>query len=148
MARHATGKRSIYYDCDTGIDDSMGLAFLLASPEVELAGIGTVSGNTEAAQAAENTLGLLGLAARTDIPVAIGAAHFLTHEYPGAPTEIHGDNGIGNVDLPIVKVTPVNESAAEMLVRLAKDHDGELEIITVGPMTNLALWPSPQIVDR
>lgn len=62
--------------------------------------MGTVSGNTDARQAAENTLRLLGLDGRGDVPVAIGATHFLTHEYPGGPTEIHGDNGVGNIDLP------------------------------------------------
>ncbi len=134
-----SGTRPVYYDCHTGIDDSMGLAYLLGSPEIHLVGIGTVSGNTEASQAAENTLRLLWLAGQTDIPVAIGATHFLTRKYGGAPTEIHGDNGIGNRDLPKVNATPVTESAAEMIVRLAKEQAGELEVITVGPMTNLAL---------
>ncbi|WP_324653325.1 nucleoside hydrolase [Georgenia sp. H159] len=138
MSTDAHEIRPVYYDCDTGIDDSMGLAYLLGSPEIQLVGVGTVSGNTEASQAAENTLRLLGLAGRTDIPVAIGEAHFLTHAYPGGPTEIHGDNGIGNVELPPVDATPVSESAAEMIVRLSTEHEGRLEIISVGPMTNLA----------
>ena len=138
MATDTPGVRPVYYDCDTGIDDSMALAYLLGSPEIDLVGIGTVSGNTQAPQAAENTLRLLGLAGRTDIPVAIGAEHFLAAPYPGPPTEIHGDNGIGNVELPAVDATPVTESAAEMIVRLAAKHAGRLEIISVGPMTNLA----------
>ncbi len=133
------GIRPVYYDCDTGIDDSMGLAYLLSSPEIRLVGVGTVSGNTDARQAAENTLRLLGLDGRADVPVAIGATHFLTHEYQGGPTEIHGDNGVGNVDLPPVDLRPVTESAAEMIVRLSRHYEGRLEIISVGPMTNLAL---------
>lgn len=150
MSTEATGTRPVYYDCDTGIDDSMALGYLLSSPEIDLVGVGTVSGNTNARQAAENTLRLMGLAGRTDIPVAIGAEHFLTHEYLGGPTEIHGENGVGNVDLPPVDLTPAAESAAEMIVRLSEEHPGRLEIITVGPMTNLAkaLELDPRLPDR
>jgi len=62
----------LYLDCDTGIDDALAIALLLAHDEVTLAGIGTVGGNTSAAQGAANTLGLLALAYPDDIPVAAG----------------------------------------------------------------------------
>ncbi|WP_181784539.1 nucleoside hydrolase, partial [Pseudonocardia pini] len=52
----------VYLDCDTGIDDSLALLYLLRSPSVELVGIGTVSGNIDAATAARNTLDLVALA--------------------------------------------------------------------------------------
>lgn len=135
---NANGIRPVYYDCDTGIDDSMGLGYLLNSPEIQLVGVGTVSGNTDAVQAAENTLRLMGLAGRSDIPVAIGEQHFLTTRYGGGPAHIHGANGVGDIDLPEVDMKPVSESAPEMIVRLAKEYEGRLEIISVGPMTNLA----------
>lgn len=92
--------RPVYYDCDTGIDDALGLGYLMFSPEVSLVGVGTVSGNIDAEQAAENTLRLMGLAGRRDIPVAIGERHFLTREYLGGPVHIHGHDGLGNVTLP------------------------------------------------
>lgn len=138
MLKNASEIRPVYYDCDTGIDDSMALGYLMLSPEIQLVGVGTVSGNIDARQAADNTLRLMGLAGRTDIPVAIGEEHFLTTRYAGGPTHIHGSNGVGNVDLPEVDMLPVSESAAEMIVRLARQHEGRLEIISVGPMTNLA----------
>ena len=47
--------RPVYFDCDTGIDDALALAYLMASPEIRLVGIGTVSGNIDARQAAVNT---------------------------------------------------------------------------------------------
>ncbi|BAS17810.1 probable uridine nucleosidase 2 [Arthrobacter sp. Hiyo8] len=68
-----TTPQPFYLDCDTGIDDSLAIAYLLASPEVELAGIGTVSGNVSAATGAVNTLNLLHAAGRAGIPVAVGA---------------------------------------------------------------------------
>lgn len=122
--------RPVYYDCDTGIDDALGLGYLMFSPEVSLVGVGTVSGNIDAEQAAENTLRLMGLAGRRDIPVAIGERHFLTREYLGGPVHIHGHDGLGNVTLPKVDLKPGDETAAEMLVRLSHEHAGALEIIS------------------
>ena len=66
----------VYLDCDTGIDDALALGHLLASPNADLVGVGTVHGNIDAAGAAENTLRLLALAGRTGdtaVPVAVGA---------------------------------------------------------------------------
>lgn len=134
---HATA-RPVYFDCDTGIDDSLALAYLLSSPEIALVGVGTVSGNTSSAQAAVNTLGLLAVAGRTDVPVAVGAHDFLTHPYDGGAPHVHGDNGIGEVVLPPAARTPEDEDAARMLIRLSHEHAGDLEVIAVGPLTNLA----------
>ncbi|WP_248256198.1 nucleoside hydrolase [Georgenia sp. EYE_87] len=133
-----TTVRPVYFDCDTGIDDSMALGYLVSSPEISLVGVGTVSGNTSAEQAAENTLRLLALADRPDVPVAIGEHHFRTTTFTGGPTHIHGANGIGNVALPESSASPIDRKAAELLVELSHEHAGELEIITVGPTTNIA----------
>ena len=146
----AASIRPVYLDCDTGVDDAVAIAYLLASPEINLVGIGTVSGNTSAAQAAENTLRLLALAGRTDIPVAIGSHDHLVDPYSGGVPHIHGDNGIGNVELPATDATPVAESAAELLLQLSRTHGGALEIITIGPTTNiaLALRLDPHLAER
>lgn len=58
--------RPMYLDCNTGIDDALALAYLLASPQIALLGIGTVSSNTDASKAARNTQGLLTLAGRAE----------------------------------------------------------------------------------
>ena len=129
----------MYFDCDTGIDDSLALGYLLASPEIELVGIGTVSGNTSARQAAANSLNLLALAGREDVPVAIGAADWLTRAFDGGVPHIHGDNGVGNVELPAAEAEPIDESAAELLIRLSHEHAGVLQVVTVGPLTNIAI---------
>lgn len=134
-----TDKRPVYLDCDTGIDDSLALALLLASPEIDLVGVGTVSGNTSAEQAASNTLDLLALADRDDVPVAIGERDWLTRAYEGGVPHIHGHNGVGDVELPHSTREPVDESAAELLIRLSHEHAGELLIVSVGPLTNLAV---------
>ena len=127
----------VYLDCDTGIDDSLALLYLLRSPQVALRGIGSVHGNIDAAQAARNTLDLLALAG-ADVPVAVGLTDPRAGTYAGGAPDVHGDNGIGGVALPPAAREPAAESAAEMLVRLAAEHPGELEVLAVGPLTNLA----------
>ena len=128
-----------YLDCDTGIDDALAVALLLAAPGVDLAGVGTVSGNTGADQAARNTLDLLGLAGRDDVPVAVGARHPLGESFAGGSPGVHGDNGIGGVSLPTARRGPIDRDGADLLLDLARTHPGELRVIATGPLTNLAV---------
>jgi purine nucleosidase len=127
-----------YFDCDTGIDDALTLGLLVAQG-ADLKGIGSVSGNLASEGAARNTLDLMALMGRPDVPVAVGAHDPIVGVFD--PTEgavVHGANGIGEVVLPRAG-EPVAESAAEMLVRLAHEHEGALRVLAVGPLTNLAL---------
>lgn len=129
----------LYLDCDTGVDDSLALAYLLASPEADLVGVGSVSGNTDARQGAVNTLDLLTLAGRGDVPVAVGAHDPLAGSYDGGAPSVHGRNGVGDVALPPSGREVAAESAVELLLRLSHEHAGALRVVAVGPLTNLAL---------
>lgn len=128
----------IYLDCDTGIDDALALAYLLASPLADVVGIGTVSGNVSAAAGARNTLDLLALAGAADVPVALGAHDPLVGSFAGGAPWVHGENGIGEVSLAPSGASLPAESAAEMLVRLAHSHPGTLKVLAIGPLTNIA----------
>lgn len=128
----------VYLDCDTGVDDSVALAYLLASPAIELVGVGTVSGNTTAAQGARNTLDLLALAGHSHIPVAVGAHDHIDHPYDGGAPHVHGENGIGGVELPRAATEPGPRGAAQLLLDLSHAYAGTLRVVTIGPMTNLA----------
>ena len=128
----------VYLDCDTGVDDTVALAYLLASPAVEVVGIGTVSGNTSAAQAARNTLDLLHLAGHDSIPVALGAHDHIDHPYGGGAAWVHRENGIGGVQIPRADREPDARDAAQLLVDLSHEYEGRLHVLTIGPMTNLA----------
>lgn len=130
--------RHVYFDCDLGVDDSLALCYLLASPAIDLAGVGTVCGNTSADQAARNVIDLLSLGNRDDVPVAVGARDYRTSRYQCSVQHIHGDNGIGNIDLPHAGRKPDSRSAAELLIDLSHRYAGSLHILAVGPMTNLA----------
>jgi len=147
-----TTRHPIYLDCDTGIDDALALAYLLASPLASVAGIGTVSGNVSAAVGARNTLNLLALADAASVPVALGAHDPLAASFHGGAPWVHGSNGVGEVELPASGASLGAESAAEMLVRLAREYSGELRVVAIGPLTNLAqaleLAPSlPSLVE-
>jgi purine nucleosidase len=128
----------VHFDCDTGIDDALALAHLLSRPDLELVSISTVSGNTTAAQAATNTLDLLSLAGRPDVPVAIGAGGPLLGDYRGGAGHVHGANGIGGVELPSSGRPAAKLSGPEQIAEAARAHPGELELLAVGPLTNLA----------
>jgi purine nucleosidase len=133
-------------DCDTGIDDAQAIVYSLLSPDTEVVGLTTVWGNAPVEHTTNNTLRLLELVEQPDIPVARGAGKPLIGPAHHMAVHVHGDDGIGNLNLPPPKLKPVKETAAELIVRLAHEHPGELVLAPIGPMTNigaaLALDPS------
>lgn len=132
-------KTPVLVDCDTGIDDAMALLYLLAHDDIELVGVTTVFGNNTARQCAINSLRVLELVGRTDIPVAVGAEKPLVGEVTYLATHVHGTDGLGDAGLPLdVATEPVSETAVELIDRLSGEHDGELRILAIGPLTNLA----------
>lgn len=134
--------KRILLDCDTGIDDAMLLLYLAASVkagEAELVAAGTVHGNIDAPTGALNTLRVLELAGVEGVPVAVGAARPLAQEVSYA-LDVHGIDGLGDTRLPAPRARPLaGVSAAEQIVRLARRHPGELTLLAVGPLTNLAV---------
>ncbi|MEG1878737.1 MAG: nucleoside hydrolase [Pseudoflavonifractor sp.] len=127
-------------DADTGIDDSIAILFALKRRDVQVVGVTTGCGNTNAMQAAENTIRLIQLAETPyAVPVVVGANAPLVGEWGGPVPHIHGHNGIGDVDLPPSPQKPLEEDAADFIIRQAKEQAGELVLVTLGRMTNLAL---------
>ncbi|WP_328395231.1 nucleoside hydrolase [Nocardia sp. NBC_00416] len=131
-------RQRIIVDVDTGVDDSLALLYLLASPEAEIAGIASTAGNVPAAQVAINNLAWLDLAGAPEIEVALGAADPL--EIPLRTTEdTHGPHGVGYAELPAPTRSISSRTAARMWVDLARQQPGELIGLCTGPLTNLAL---------
>ncbi len=131
--------KHIIIDCDTGIDDSIAILYALKSKNLHVEGITTVFGNASTLQATENTLRLIKLAdCGYEVPVAMGADCTLKGDMESSPTHIHGDNGIGNVELPKSDQKVLNEKAWDFIIRKAEELQGELTIITLGRLTNLA----------
>lgn len=92
--------------------------------------VGTVSGNVDSVQAARSTLDLLELAGCSDIPVAVVERDPLAGPYNGAVPHIHGVTGTGDAYLARSAGEAVDESAAEFIVRLAREHQGRLRLLT------------------
>lgn len=125
-------------DVDTGIDDALALLMALRSPELKVIGVTCVAGNVTLDQVLRNTLGVLAVAAAQGVPVAAGASQPLVRRLTTA-TFFHGRDGIGGVALPQPTTEPVDEPAASFLCRLAREYAGRLNLVAVGPLTNVAL---------
>ena len=136
-------------DVDTGIDDALALLVAVRSSEIDLVGVGTVAGNVSAAVAARNTLRVLEVAGASSVPVAIGAARPLV-EPPHEARWVHGEDGLGETNQPQPQRPPSDEDAVDQLLRLSQEHAGELVVVAVGPLTNLAiaLTRDPSLADR
>ncbi|MBE3595752.1 MAG: nucleoside hydrolase [Hydrogenibacillus sp.] len=130
--------KKVILDVDTGIDDAVAILLAVHSPELEVLGIGTVHGNTTADVAAANTLRVLKAAGRLDIPVATGATRPLNQPLATSPL-VHGEDGLGNLNLPHPQAAPSGEHAVDQIIRLAEAHPGEITLIATAPLTNLAL---------
>jgi purine nucleosidase len=126
-------------DCDTGVDDSLAIAYLVSDPNADVVGITNTYGNVAVEQTTSNTLSLLTLLGRTDIPVAAGASKPLTTEFDGGAPYVHGANGVGDIELPVPAMQATNEYAPDMIIRLAREHAGALNLIAIAPLTNIAL---------
>ncbi|MFI9508506.1 nucleoside hydrolase [Nocardia sp. NPDC052566] len=131
-------RQKIIMDVDTGVDDSLALLYLLASPEAEIIGIASTAGNVPAAQVAANNLAWLDVCGAADIEVALGATEPLA--IPLRTTEdTHGPQGVGYAELPESARALSPRSAVEMWVELVRAHPGEIVGLCTGPLTNLAL---------
>lgn len=129
----------ICIDCDPGVDDSLAILFALSRPDIEVVGITTSIGNVTAKQGAENVLRILKLAGKEGkIPVCVGAEEPLERAEVEFPDFIHGKNGIGNVELPVSDQRPVEQDVCDFLYQKACKYDGELVLVTLGRMTNIA----------
>lgn len=130
--------RRILIDTDPGIDDAMAIFFALASPELEVVALTTVFGNAAAPVCTANALRLLEIAGRTDIPVAEGAHAPLAMRFRGPADFVHGTNGQGDAPLPAPTTSPTREGAVELIVREVMAAPGEITLVPLGPLTNVA----------
>jgi purine nucleosidase len=128
----------VFMDVDTGVDDAMALAYLLASADAKIVGIASTAGNVPVEQVCINNLALLDLCGVTDIPVSKGAETPLTAPLRTAE-DTHGSEGLGYAHLPTGGGQLTAHDAAEAWVLAAREHPGELIGLVTGPLTNFAL---------
>jgi inosine-uridine nucleoside N-ribohydrolase len=134
-----TDKIKVIFDTDPGVDDAMALLFLHFAPEVELVGLTTTMGNGSIDTTTRNALYLterFGI----DAPVARGPDATLLGEAPAPADFVHGKNGLGDIPLPEkIGRTIDPRPAFQFIIDTVRANPGEIAIVAVGRMTNLAL---------
>jgi len=123
-------------DTDPGVDDAA--AIILATKlNIDMAGISVVHGNVSLKQAVTNALRLKELL-KSRTPVYKGLERPLLQERIDA-TEVHGSDGLGDTGWPVVKAEIEKISAVEMIIEASRKYQGDLSILALGPLTNLAV---------
>ncbi|ADD04935.1 putative nucleoside hydrolase [Natrialba magadii ATCC 43099] len=131
--------RPVLFDTDPGCDDAVAITLALASDDLEVVGLSTAHGNTTVENTTANARSILELVDRTDVPVARGADCPLTVDLETAE-HIHGPDGIlGDLPEPTAATEPVDAPGAQFIVEQAREHAGDLTLVAIAPLTNVAL---------
>jgi purine nucleosidase len=123
-------------DTDPGVDDA--LAILMAHAHADIAGLSIAAGNVglgHTLRNAQTLVELLGI----DVPVFAGCATPLVRAPDEDAAFVHGEDGFGDVGFPEPRSVLADESAALALLRLTRERPGELTLVALAPLTNLAL---------
>ncbi len=126
----------IVIDTDPGVDDAIAILMALAAPSVEVAGVTVVGGNVPHARGLRNALALLDFVGRADIPVHRGSSRPLAGRFASAQ-HFHGASGLTR-RLPKPVTPPAAERAVDFLADQLSAHPGEVTLVAIGPLTNLA----------
>ncbi|HAF48477.1 MAG TPA: nucleoside hydrolase [Anaerolineaceae bacterium] len=137
IEKESTMKR-IVIDCDPGIDDAQAIMIAYAHPEARIEAVTSVSGNVDIKHTTSNVLKILDILDADAIPVYAGASSALVAKSENA-SFVHGEDGMGDIGLPNSRRKVEEMPAAVALLKLAKENPGELSLIAIGPLTNLAL---------
>lgn len=129
--------KRLIIDTDPGVDDAHAILLALAHPDVKVEAITTVNGNVNLDLTTANALKILDAAGR-DVPVYRGCDRPLITRLVHA-AHVHGEDGLGDCNLPASKRPVQSEHAVHALVRLANENPGEITLVAIGPLTNLAV---------
>lgn len=130
-------KIPVIIDCDPGCDDTAALLLAFRCPELDIRAITTVSGNVSLDKTTYNAL-RVAEAIGTGVPVAAGADRPMLREPVYAP-HVHGEDGLLGIGLPAPKKQTSGKHAWDVIYEEAVAQKGELELIAVGPLTNLGI---------
>ena len=145
--------KKMILDLDTGVDDALAISYALGSPEIELIGITGTYGNVLVEQGVRNALAVTDLLGHPEVKVYQGLPHSSTTDhFEVLPISafIHGDNGIGDVEIPDSNRSVETESAGDFIIGAVKAYGKDLIYVPTGPMTNIeaALKKAPEIKDE
>ena len=130
--------RKIIIDCDPGIDDALALVYAHGHPGLALAGLTTVAGNVSLDKTTANALRIRDFLGVTGVPVVAGSPGPLLRSAIDA-RDVHGESGLGQVQLPDPATGPDPGHGADFIIDQVRAAPGEITLIAVGPLTNIAL---------
>ena len=139
--------RKFLIDTDTASDDAVAMCMALQHPDVDVVAFTVVAGNVPLDQAVQNALYTVELCGKST-PVYVGAQRPMLRDLTTA-TEVHGDDGMGDIGLPLAGRSPAGGSAPQVIIDTIRDHPGEITLVTLGPLTNvaIALLMAPDIAE-
>ncbi|MGC5426634.1 pyrimidine-specific ribonucleoside hydrolase RihA [Aeromonas veronii bv. sobria] len=139
----------VILDCDPGHDDAIALILALASPELDVLALTTSAGNQTPDKTLNNTLRILTLLGRDDIPVAAGAPKPLARELIIADN-VHGESGLDGPKLPDPAFAPQRMTGIELMARCLRESPQPVTLVPTGPLTNIALLLAahPELKDK
>src|ERR1700733_3856726 len=132
--------RKLILDCDTGTDDAVAMMLAALHSELELLGVTTVNGNVEVARCTDNSLRTLDWIGRGEIPVHEGLSRPIVRSDFPVPRAVNRNPGVHMESLPLPEARHAKQalSAPEFLVRAFRESPGEIVLVAVGPLSNLA----------
>ncbi len=138
--------KKVIIDCDPGMDDSLALILALKSDKLSIEAVTTVAGNYPIDVTSANALKIMELMGRTHIPVAKGMGKPLVRDLASDPFS-HGSDGQAEVHLPEPATPLYTGHAIDLIVEKVKQYPGEIHLIALGPLTNIAmaLMKAPEI---
>ena len=141
-------KRKIILDCDPGHDDAVAIMLAAAAPELELLGVTVVAGNQALENTQRNARQVLQWIGK-DVPVYAGCGRPMVRDKVIAG-DIHGSTGLDGPAFPPLTKKLEPEHAVRYLIRELLSSDGDITVVTTGPMTNLAmaLRLEPRIAEK
>lgn len=127
----------IILDCDPGHDDAVAILLAAGDPRIELVGITTVAGNQTLDRTTRNAC-VVCTVGGIDVPVVAGCDRPLLRPLQTAP-HIHGTTGLDGPPPIEPSVTPAAGHAIDFIRAAVAARPGEITLVAVGPLTNLAL---------
>jgi len=151
----AEDRELVIINTDPGIDDAWAILLAVASPELDILGLTVSFGNLQnMTDLTNNALRILEIADRYDIPVFAGVDNPVSGSYHDlGSSKFHGKDGLGDIGFPLPRGNISSMGAVEFIIQSCRAAPGKINIVSVGPLTNLAVALSiepnlPQLVNR